>query len=150
MHVRPSITPSSPSSYSPNAEAPGSTVTRPATATSAAISRMISSPVRPASAPSRSVQSVALDGRPRVLTLHRLPVTQWLHARAHARHTVDVDEAARALPTAAHEPARPVVLEAATEDSHAGGVERRADRVALEAGVRASVEREANGTIPVG
>ena len=73
-----------------------------------------------------------------------IPSRDRLGAGAHAGPAVDLDEAVRALAGAAEQAARAVVLEAARERPPAGGVERRADRVALERLDRLAVEREAD------
>ena len=80
---------------------------------------------------------------------HKMPyaltephLMEWLDAHAHVRDTVHGHEAVRAVPGAAQEPARPVVLEGAREDPLAGGEERRPDRVAGVAAGRLPVERE--------
>ena len=62
---------------------------------------------------------------------------------------VDLDEAVRALAGAAEEAARAVVLEAAREHPLAGGVQGRADRVALERLDRLAVEAERDRPLAV-
>ena len=94
-------------------------------------------------------EHVALERRPRVLRRDGHPGAHRLRAGPHVRDPVDVDEAVRAPAGAAEEPARAVVLEAAAHDSHAGRVERRAHRVALERAHAPSGEGELKRLRPV-
>ena len=87
---------------------------------------------------------VEAQRRARVHVHHLHPLAHRLGAGAHARPAVDLDQAVGALAGAAEEPARAVVLEAAREHPTAVGVQRRADRVALERldGLAVEAERD--------
>jgi len=76
-----------------------------------------------------------------VLDTHALAYA--LGAGAHSGSAVHLHEAVRALAGTAEEAPPAVVLEAAGEGALPGGVQRRADRVALEGLDRFAVEAEA-------
>ena len=92
---------------------------------------------------------VVLEAGARVQMLDRRTVAHGFGAGAHAWGAVDGDEAVRAVAGAAHQPAPAVVLEAARERPLAGGVQRRADRVALERGDLLAVEVERDRLVAV-
>src|SRR5262245_39274068 len=78
----------------------------------------------------------------RVHVLDPHPFAHRLGAGADAGSAVHGDEAVGTLARAAEQAATAVVLERARERALAGGEQGRADRVSLEAGDRAAVERE--------
>jgi len=92
---------------------------------------------------------VEAQRRGRVHVRHPHPRADRLRTGANARRAVDLDEAVRALAGAAEEAARAVVLEAAREHQLAAGVQRRADRVALESGHALAVEAELDRALAV-
>ena len=77
-------------------------------------------------------EQVAVDRAPDVLAGHDRARAHGLRADADVGDAVDGHHAVGAVPRAAEQPARPVVLEAAREDAAAGRVERGAERVAGE------------------
>ena len=84
------------------------------------------------------------EARPRVHVPDLHSLAKRLGAGPHARRAVDLDQAVRALPGAAEQPARAVVLEGAREDPLAGAGQGGGDRVALEPAARVPVEAEAD------
>jgi hypothetical protein len=90
----------------------------------------------------RRAHRVEVERRRRVHVLDPHPLADRLRAGADTRRAVDRDEAVRALAGAAEETAAAVVLERAREGALPARVERRPDRVALEAGHLTAVERE--------
>ena len=87
---------------------------------------------------------VELERRLRVDVLDDEPLAGRLDAGPRAGAPSTEHEAVGALAGDAHQAAAAVVLEAARERPLAGGVQRRADRVALERGDALAVEREAD------
>ena len=96
---------------------------------------------RPAELVGRAHQ-VAVERAEEVLARDDGARADRLGADAHVRDPVHGHLTVRAVARAALQAARPVVLEAAREDAPAGGEERRAERVALEALDRLAVEGE--------
>jgi hypothetical protein len=92
---------------------------------------------------------VDLEPRARVEVLDLRSIAHGLGAGAYARRAVDRDQAVGAVARAAHQAAPAVVLEAAREGALAGGVERRADRVACERRHLPAVEGERDALIAV-
>ncbi len=88
------------------------------------------------------LHQVVLERADVVLPLDDRPLPQRRRADAYARNPVDGHLAVGAVPRAAREAARPVVLEAAREHPLARRVQRGADRVALEPLHRLAVEGE--------
>src|SRR5205814_1540822 len=91
---------------------------------------------------------VAVDRRPGVLALDRRPTVRGLHARPNVGNAVDPHQAVRTRSRRAEQPSGTVVLERAPRDRHAGGRQRGADGVALEAADRPALEIERDGSIP--
>ena len=85
---------------------------------------------------------IVLEAGLGVQMLDRRTVAGRLGAGADPWRAVDRHQAVGAMARAAHQTAPAVVLEAAGEGPPAGGVQRRADRVALVRGDLLAVERE--------
>lgn len=89
---------------------------------------------------------VVLERRLRVYARRDEPLIQLDLGRARVRHRVragfELHDGVRLVDARRHDPARTVVLEAARDEVHAVGEQRRRERVALEALIRAAVERE--------
>ena len=74
-------------------------------------------------------EEIVVEGTDHVLRLDDRSLARRLLAGADVRHPVDRDHAVGAVAAAAEDPARPVVLERARDDSATGRVERRAEGV---------------------
>jgi hypothetical protein len=87
---------------------------------------------------------VAVDRGPRVLAFDAHPLPSGLRARSHVGDPVDLHQAVWTRAGHALQSARPVVLERAARDRHAGGRQRRSHRVSLERRDHPAFESEAD------
>ncbi len=92
---------------------------------------------------------VALQRRPSVLRAHGHPGLDRAGAGAHTWLRADLDEAVGAVTGATQQAARPVVLERAAEDTHAGRGQGRGDGVAGVGAIALAVEGELDRALAV-